>query len=72
VNARTNAAAGLVDFIEQMGFPVLTYLRNAQVYASAAEQGLSLFEMRPSLVKQDLEQWSPLLKWISDTTAIKV
>jgi chromosome partitioning protein len=71
VNARTNAAAGLAQSIEQMGFPVLTYLRNAQVYASAAEQGISLFEMRPSLVKQDLEQWRPLLKWISDTTATK-
>lgn len=72
VNARTNAATGLAKSIEQMGFPVLTYLRNAQIYASAAEQGLSLFEMRPSLVKQDLEQWGPLLKWISDTTVIKV
>jgi chromosome partitioning protein len=72
VNARTNAAAGLAQSIEQMGFPVLTYLRNAQVYASAAEQGISLFEMRPSLVKQDLEQWRPLLKWISDTTSTKI
>ena len=39
VNVRTNAAAGLAEFMQQTGFPVLTYLRNAQVYTLAAEQG---------------------------------
>lgn len=69
VNNRTHAAAGLADFMEQTGFPVLTYLRNAQVYATAAELGVSLFDMRPSLVAQDVEQWAPLLDWIVEATA---
>ena len=69
VNNRTHAAAGLADFMEQTGFPVLTYLRNAQVYATAAELGVSLFDMRPSFVAQDIEQWGPLLDWVKDTTA---
>lgn len=69
VNNRTHAAAGLADFMEQTGFPVLTYLRNAQVYATAAELGVSLFDMRPSFVAQDIEQWMPLLDWVKDTTA---
>jgi chromosome partitioning protein len=69
VNNRTHAAAGLADFMEQTGFPVLTYLRNAQAYVTAAELGVSLFDMRPSLVAQDLEQWTPLLDWIKETTA---
>lgn len=69
VNNRTHAAAGLADFMEQTGFPVLTYLRNAQVYATAAELGVSLFDMRPSLVAQDVEQWTPLLDWIVEATA---
>ena len=69
VNSRTNAAAGLADFMEQTGFPILTYLRNAQVYVTAAEQGSSLFDMRPSLVAQDMEQWAPLLDWVMETTA---
>lgn len=64
INSRTNSAAMLADFMEQTGLPVLTYLRNAQVYATAAEQGISLFDMRPSLVTQDLEQWEPLLDWV--------
>lgn len=68
VNSRTHSAAKLMEFMDQTNFPVLTALRNAQVYVTAAEQGLSLFDMRPSLVTQDLEQWAPLLDWVKDTT----
>lgn len=68
VNYRTNAAAKLAEYMEQTNLPVLTYLRNAQVYVTAAEQGLSLFDMRPSLVAQDIEQWQPMLDWIVETT----
>lgn len=69
VNNRTHSAAQLAEFMEQTGFSVLTYLRNAQVYATAAEQGVSLFDMRPSLVAQDIEQWLPLLDWVMDETS---
>ncbi len=69
VNSRTHAAASLADFMQQTGFPVLTYLRNAQVYATAAELGIGLFDMRASLVAQDMEQWGPLLTWIDEATA---
>lgn len=69
VNSRTHAAATLAEFMQHTGFPVLTYLRNAQVYATAAELGIGLFDMRPSLVAQDMEQWTPLLAWINEATA---
>ena len=69
VNSRTHAAATLANFMEETGFPVLTYLRNAQVYATAAELGIGLFDMRPSLVAQDMEQWAPLLNWIEEANA---
>jgi chromosome partitioning protein len=69
VNSRTNAAVGLAEFMDQTGFPVLAYLRNSQVYTTAAEQGLSIFDMRPSLVEQDIEQWSVLLDWVKQATA---
>ncbi|NOT14565.1 MAG: ParA family protein [Methylotenera sp.] len=68
VNGRTHAAQSLSDFMAQADFPVLTYLRNAQVYVTAAEQGLGIFDMRPSLVEQDLQQWMPLLSWILEAT----
>jgi chromosome partitioning protein len=72
VNSRTHATAGLAEFMEQSGFPVLTYLRNAQAYVTAAELGISLFDMRPSVVMQDLEQWAPLLNWVEEVTSESV
>lgn len=64
VNARTKAAVNLEDYLAKSGFPVMGHLRNAQVYVHAAEAGLSLFDMAPSRVKQDIQQWSNLLQWI--------
>jgi len=64
VDPRTRSSASLNTFLEDTGFPVPTSLRNAQVYALAAEQGASLFDIRPSLVVQDLQQWAPLLHWL--------
>jgi chromosome partitioning protein len=68
VNARANARQRLTEFMEDRGLPILTYLRNAQVYATAAELGLSLFDTRPAFVAQDIEQWKTIVNWISETT----
>jgi chromosome partitioning protein len=67
VNARTHSSATLNVFLEKTGFPVPTSLRDAQVYVLAAEQGASLFDIRPSLVARDLQQWAPLLHWLMST-----
>jgi chromosome partitioning protein len=64
VDARTRAAADLTSFLDEVGFPVLTLLRDAQIYVQAAGEGLSLFDMAPSRAVRDLEQWQPLLDWL--------
>jgi len=71
VDVRTRAAAALDEFLQGIELPVLTRLRHAQVYTLAAEQGASLFDIRPSLVARDLQQWAPLLHWLvgSDNAA---
>ncbi len=65
VNMRTNSAVKLASFMKESNLPVLAYLRNTQIYVTAAEQGLSIFEMRPSLVEQEIAQWKRLLQWIN-------
>lgn len=69
VNARTHATAALKDFMEYTGIPILTSLRNAQVYSTAAELGVSLFDLRPSFVEQDLAQWQPLIELIHEVAS---
>lgn len=65
VNPRTHSAAALSEFLKTTGFALPATLRDAQVYALAAEQGASLFDIRPSLVARDLQQWAPLLHWLT-------
>jgi chromosome partitioning protein len=65
VSMRTNSAVKLAEFMQQADLPVLAYLRNTQVYVTAAEQGLSIFDMRPSLVEQEIAQWKRLLQWVA-------
>ncbi len=64
VDARTRAAGELERFLEGTGLPVVAHLRDTQNYVQAAAHGLSLFELPPSRVEKDLEQWQPLLDWV--------
>jgi chromosome partitioning protein len=61
VAPRTRAAATLEQFLQQLDLPVLTYLREAQIYVNAAFEGKSLFDSPPYQAHQDIEQWAELL-----------
>jgi len=54
----------LYSFLKSLKIPFVTTLRDTQNYIHAEERGLGIFEMAPSKVWQDLEQWEPLLKWL--------
>ncbi|MBI5278509.1 MAG: ParA family protein [Burkholderiales bacterium] len=64
VDARTIAADKLREFTESLGLPVLGYLRPTQNYIHLAARGLSLFDVAPSKVERDLEQWQDLCRWL--------
>ena len=64
VDARTRAAAELERFLAQYDLPVLAYLRDTQAYVQAAAHGLTLFDLPPSRVAKDLEQWQPIIDWV--------
>ena len=63
VDARTRAAAELERFLAQYELPVLAYLRDTQRYVQVAAHGMTLFDLTPSRVAQDLEQWQPIVAW---------
>ena len=66
VDARTRAANQLEDFLGQFDLPVLTYIRNTQVYVNASFEGQCIFDLPQSQVKKDLEQWAPLIEWMAE------
>jgi chromosome partitioning protein len=43
---------------------VLTYLRDSQLYANAAFNGLTIFDLAPSLAAREQEHWQPVLEWV--------
>lgn len=51
-------------FLKHLKVPFIATLRDTQNYIRAAAGGIGIFEMAPSLVAQDLEQWQPLLRWL--------
>lgn len=64
VDARTLSADKLKAFVEGLGLPVLAYLRDTQNYIHLAAHGLTLFDVAPSRVEKDLEQWQGICRWL--------
>lgn len=58
-------SAGQLDtFLGTLGVPLLGHLRDTQNYIHLAARGLTLWDVAPSRVEKDLEQWGPLQRWV--------
>ncbi|MCB1967773.1 MAG: ParA family protein, partial [Candidatus Accumulibacter sp.] len=64
VDARTRAAAELERFLEEFELPVLTHLRNTQLYVQTALNGMTIFDLSASRAARDREQWLPIIDWV--------
>jgi len=64
VDARTIAADKLHEFVDSLGLPVLGYLRDTQNYIHLAARGLTVFDVSPSRVEKDLQQWQGICDWL--------
>ena len=52
------------------GFPLVTHLRDTQVYVYCARDGYSVFDLPRSRGEQDWEQWKPLTRWVRRHAAV--
>ncbi len=64
VTPRTKSADRLQTFIENSAFDLVSMLRASQLYVSAAEEGLSIFELKALLKDIDIAQWNPIVDWV--------
>ncbi len=64
VRENTLVFSDLYGFIKAMKLPYVATLRDTQNYIHAEERGIGIFEMAPSQVYRDLEDWAPLAKWL--------
>jgi chromosome partitioning protein len=66
VDPRTIAADKLHDFVDNLGLPVLGYLRHTQNYIHLAARGLTVFDVAPGRVERDLAQWDGICRWLDN------
>lgn len=63
----TLSADHLKHFLGTVEVPVIGYLRDTQNYVQLAARGLTLWDVAPSRVQRDLEQWPPITQWIESS-----
>jgi chromosome partitioning protein len=54
----------LHQYLATLNVPVVGWLRDTQNYVQLAARGLTLWDVAPSRVERDLEQWQSLKAWI--------
>ncbi len=63
VDPRTRSAAELERFLAEFDLPVLTYVRNTQLYIQTVMNGMTMCDLSPSRAARDMEQWRPIIDW---------
>jgi len=64
VREHTIANDQLHQYLATLKVPVVAWLRDTQNYVQLAARGLTLWDVAPSRVERDLEQWLTLENWI--------
>jgi len=64
VRENTCVYESLYKFLRHLKIPFVATLRDTQNYIRAAERGVGIYELAPSLTYQDVEQWEPLIRWV--------
>ena len=64
VRENTISADQLRQFLATLAVPVVGQLRDTQNYVQLAARGLTLWDLNPSRVERDLEQWRPIVQWL--------
>ena len=65
VREHTLANEQLHHYLATLPVPVVAWLRDTQNYVQLAARGLTLWDVAPSRVERDLEQWQPLIRWVT-------
>jgi len=66
VRGATLASQSLLRFLGSLDIPLITTLRDTQVYPRSAELGVGVLEMPPWQVQQDLARWRQITDWLND------
>jgi chromosome partitioning protein len=69
IRRNTLTYQSLIRFLQTLGIPIVTTIRDSQNYVRAAELGIGVHEMKTYIAREDVEQWTPLIEWLSKPSA---
>jgi chromosome partitioning protein len=64
IRRNTLTYQSLIRFLQTLGIPIVTTIRDSQNYVRAAELGIGVHEMKTYIAREDVEQWAPLIDWL--------
>ncbi len=64
VRKQTLIYQSLMRFLATLQIPIVATFRDSQNYIRGAELGVGIHEMKSYLVREDVEQWKPLVQWL--------
>lgn len=70
VKKNTLIYQSLIRFLQTLSIPIVATIRDSQNYVRAAELGIGIHEMKSYLVREDLEQWGPLIEWLGKPSGV--
>jgi len=72
VKRNTVMYRSLMKFLQTLQIPVIATLRDSQAYIRCFEQGVGIFEVKPYSVREDIEQWQPLIGWLTQRDSVGI
>ena len=66
VRRNTLMYQALIRFLHTLGIPIVAIIRDSQNYVRAAELGIGVHEMKSYVAREDVQQWDPLIAWLSE------
>jgi chromosome partitioning protein len=71
VKRNTLIYRSLERFLDSLNIPLVAILRDTQNYVHAAEQGISIHELKGNQVIKDQIQWKALIRWLDEDKSLK-
>lgn len=64
VDPRTRAATQLITYLHEHDMPLVGWVRDTTMYANAAFEGRSIFDLPPWQAEREQAMWQPILEWV--------
>jgi chromosome partitioning protein len=66
VDPRTRAGTQLITYLREHDMPLVGWVRDTTMYANAAFEGRSIFDLPNWQAEREVAMWQPILEWVKE------